>query len=94
MVHFRFLDMRGIRQHDRAKIDRGGRCVYRSVKALPDQLGQQTAVIDMRVGQYDRVDRIRREWECAIIQFPFGFRTLKQAAIDQDPPMWRFNFVA
>lgn len=33
IVHLRFLDMRGVRQHDGAKIDRGGRRVDRSEKA-------------------------------------------------------------
>lgn len=82
MIYFRFLDMRGVRQHNGAKIDCCGSCVDRSAEALLDQLGQETAVIYMRVGQDDRVDRIRRKWECTVIQFPFGFRTLEQAAID------------
>lgn len=93
MVHFRFLDMRGVQQHDGAKIDRCGSCVDRSAEALPDQLGQETAVIDMRVGQYDGVDRIRWKWECTVVQFPLGFRTLKQTAIDQNPPVRRFDLV-
>jgi hypothetical protein len=41
-------------------------------------------MVDMRMGQAERIDSGRTEGEMLVVELPFGFRSLKHAAIDQD----------
>ena len=94
LLDLHFLDMRRVRQHHRAKIDGGAGRMDRAGKALLDQLRQEPAVVDMRMRQDDSVNRVRRERERAIVQFPLRLRSLEQAAVDENPPARRFDLIA
>jgi hypothetical protein len=90
IVHFHFLDMGRIRQHHGAYVDCRTAREYWPTEALLDELRQKATVVNMRVGQDDGVDRIRRKWECAVVEFPLGFGALEYATVDQNLPMGRF----
>ena len=77
------LDVARVRQHDRAQVDGGHRGVDGALETEPRKLRQQAAMVDMGVGQHDCVDICRPERERLVVQFPQGFRALKQAAVDQ-----------
>lgn len=83
-LRFAFLDASGIGQHMVEKIARLPRRIDRPPETLGDQLWQEAAVVDMRVGQDDRSDFARIEQEGLAIKCFQRPGPLKQAAIDQD----------
>ncbi len=94
VLYLHLLDMRRVRQHDRAKVDGGKCCVDRAAEAEPHHFGKEAAVIDMGMGEDDRIDRLWAEREVAVVKLLLGFRALEKAAVDEDPGMAGFEFVA
>ncbi len=83
-LDFAFLDARRIWQHDRAQVLRRARREYRTVETKLRQLRNEAAVVDVRVGQDERVDLVRIEREGAIVQLLLGLRALHHPAIDKN----------
>ena len=49
----------------------------------PGQFGHEAGMVDMRMGQHQRIERRRVKGEGAIVEFTLRFRALHQPAIDQ-----------
>ncbi len=79
-----FLDAAGIRQHVGTEIDGAARRKDAAGKAVAHQLRQQAAVVDMGMGQEHGVDVGGAKRKRPVVQLLQGFRSLKQAAIDQE----------
>ena len=54
--HLGFLDVTGVRQKHRAEIARPAGRMHRAREAGLDQLRQQAAVIEVRMGQHHRIE--------------------------------------
>jgi hypothetical protein len=83
LVDFAFLDMRRIRQHHRTQVDGSPRGEDRPVETGLGELGQQPGMVDMRMGQNDRINVRSDEGKLPVVQFLLAFRALEHAAIDQ-----------
>ena len=83
LLDLHLLDMARIRQHHRAEIGRRGGGVDRSLETCLHELRQQSAVIDMRMGENHCMDLRRLEREGPIVELLLRFRTLEHAAVDQ-----------
>ena len=88
-----FLQMSGVRQHQRTEILRRGRAEHAASKPGGNQTRQVPAVIQVRVGQDERVNGggIDRQ-RCPITQ-PQLFQPLKKPAIDEDSASVSFEEV-
>jgi len=84
-LHLEFLDVAAVGQHEAQEVDRRLGGMDRPLEARPAQLGQQTGMIRVGVGQEHVVDALRRERERAVVQLADGLGALEQAAIDQEP---------
>ncbi|GES40779.1 hypothetical protein RsS62_00310 [Rhizobium dioscoreae] len=82
LIDFRFLNMSGVLQHDRAQIQGRWRAMNRPFEAGFHQLRDKSRMIDMRMGQNDGVNQRRIEWERPVIQFLLGLGALEHATID------------
>jgi len=82
-----FGDVRAVQQHDLRQVDRGARGVYRAAIAVLVQLGNQPAVIDMRVGQQHAVEQVRIEVKRQLVAFFQIARSLEHAAVDEKIPV-------
>jgi hypothetical protein len=79
------LDVRGIRQHERAQVARARRTKDAAAKALADQPRKVTTVIEMSMREDDCVDLRRRDRKRRPVAMPQLFETLKEAAVDENP---------
>jgi len=91
IVGFFFLKVSGIGQQNSGQVNSGGCCEDRTFITVRDEPRQITGVIDVRVCEYDRVDRFwidRRRFPVPQSQF---FRTLKKTAIKKNPAVLRLD---
>ena len=77
------LDMRRVRQHDRAEVARGTGGKDGALVALGHQIGQTPRVVDVRVAQHDRVDFLDGQREFLILLAAFLAASLEETAIEQ-----------
>src|SRR5437879_13417596 len=85
IVGFFFLKVSGIGQQNSGQVNSSGCCKDGTFITLRDEPRQITGVIDVRVCEYDRVDRFwidRRRFPVPQSQL---FRTLKKTAIKKNP---------
>ena len=80
-----FLNVRGIRQHQRAQVARARRTKDAATKALADQPREVTTVIEMSMREDDRVDPRRSDRKRRPVAMPQLFEALKEAAVDENP---------
>ena len=80
----RLLDMPRIAQHDVGQVRRRRGGEDRTFIALFDQVGQIAAMIQMGVGEDDRVEVVRRKGEIPIPLLALSPAPLEQAAVQQD----------
>ncbi len=78
-----FLQMSGVRQDNAAQIDGGRRGINRAAEAFSYQAWNPAAVIEMRVGQNDRVDAGCRNRRGLPVALPPFLGALEHAAIDE-----------
>src|SRR5437867_12840422 len=91
IVGFFFLKVSGIGQQNSGQVNSSGCCVDGTFITLSDEPRQITGVIDVRVCEYDRVDRFwsdRRRFPVPQSQL---FRTLKKTAIKKNPAVLRLH---
>ena len=83
--------MRRVRQHDAHEVTGGTRGVDVAHKALTHETRNPPAVIDVRVGQKNRVDlsRVEREW--LIVHLAQATRSLIHTAVHQILVVARMN---
>ena len=79
-----FLQLRGVRKHDAREIRGGRRAEDAALEALRDQPRQIAAVIEMRVRQDDRLDRVSANGQRLPVALAQVLQSLKQPAIDED----------
>src|SRR5262249_33406564 len=77
------LNFAGIGHHDRGEVARRGRAVDGAVKALPDEVGQVAAVIDVRVAQDEGIYLSGAEWKMAVALARLVAFALVEAAVEQ-----------
>lgn len=77
------LDPRAILHDEHRKIARGRRAEDITAKTLLDQKRRQTGVVVVRVGEHQRIDRLRVRDATAILRFSLATLTLKRSAVDQ-----------
>ncbi len=94
LLDLHLLDMAGIRQHDRAKIDGRPRGVDGSPVARLDQLRYQAGVVDMGMGEEDRVEPFRLKGEFPVVQGLERLGALEHAAVDENAPVSDLEEVA
>ena len=80
IFRIRFLDMTGVHQHDVCQVSGGVRAVNRALVAVPDQVGQVAAVIDVGVREDQGIDLSRVERELAVALVGVVPAALEQAA--------------
>ena len=78
------LDVRGVAQHHVAEALCRGRAVDGAAESLAHQRGQIAAVIDVGVGEHDRVDRGGVEGEGAVADPRLVSPSVKDAAIKEN----------
>ena len=91
IVGFFFLKVSGIGQQNSGQVNSSGCCEDGTFITVRDEPRQITGVIDVRVCEYDRVDRFwidRRRFPVPQSQF---FRTLKKTAIKKNPAVLRLD---
>src|SRR6266704_2648305 len=91
IVGFFFLKVSGIGQQNSGQVNSSGCCEDGTFISVRDEPRQITGVIDVRVCEYDRVDRFwidRRRFPVPQSQF---FRTLKKTAIKKNPAVLRLD---
>ena len=86
-----FLDVRRIRQHDGRQLRGHLSSVHGAFEAVPAELWNKTAMIDMSVGQKYAVDIRRIEKKIFVIQAANPFRSLKHTAVDQELYFFRLQ---
>ena len=86
-VSFRELlvELARVEQDERRQLDRAGRRVDPSAVAGLDEQRQEPAVIEMGVGQQDRVELVRLVGERDPVPDRFVRAALEHPAVDQDP---------
>lgn len=84
LLHLHFLDMAGVRQHDRAQVDRARRCENRTGEAVLHEFRNKAAVVDMGVAEHHRVDIGRTKRKGPVIEFLLRLGPLHHAAVDQN----------
>ena len=82
-LHLAHLDEGGIGQHIGEQVFGCLRRINFAVKTLAHQFRQQAAVVDMGVGEQNKLNLPCVEAEIAVIQFPHRLRALVHAAVDQ-----------
>ena len=78
-----FLQMAGIRQHERTQVRRPFGAIDRSAETVGDEPWQQAGVIDVRVREKHGVERCGMHWKRAPVPPPQRLESLEQAAVDQ-----------
>ena len=79
-----FLQVTGVGKNDAAQIDCWCRCVDRAAKAVFDQPRNPAAMIEMGVGQNDRIDSVGRDRHVMPVALAPFLRPLKHAAVDEN----------
>ena len=78
------LDKGRILQHECTEVARGRRAVDIAAESLSPEIGNQTAVVNVRVGEDDTIDLLRIETQVAVVALRFLTLTLIQTAVQQD----------
>ena len=84
------LEKARVAQHHVAQVGRGLPCEHASAKALPDELRQVAAVVDVRVGEDHVVDLRGIDWEVPVLFERLLAVALVQPAVEQYPLAVRF----
>ena len=84
VLHVARLEERAVAQHHFAQVARGGRGVDRAAVAGLHERRDAAAVVDVRVGEDDRVDLLRRERHRAVRLERLLAVALQQAAVHED----------
>ena len=85
------LELAAVAQHERGQLDRPCRGVDRAAIARLHEARQQTAVIEVGMGQDDRVEGVGREREIEPVVDHLVRAALEHPAIDQDPCAHRLD---
>src|SRR6185437_7436401 len=78
-----FLDAGGVFEQDGGQLARGGSAEDLPVESIPDQLGYQPAVIDMRMGQDEEIHLRRGESPVTVEDVGLRAHALEHAAVEQ-----------
>jgi hypothetical protein len=76
-----------VEQDEPSDVDRCRRGKYRPGKALADEPRKISAMVQMRVGEHDGIDRAWVPRKALPVEFPKLAWTLKKAAVDKQPPV-------
>ena len=79
------VEVAGVGQHDAGQLGRAGRAPHRSPEAVAHEGRQVAAVVDVGVGEHDRVDAGRRDGEALPVALPQLLQALEEAAVDEHP---------
>jgi hypothetical protein len=88
-----FLQKAAIWEEHGTKIAGCRRRVDRAVEAIPDKDGYVSRVIDMGMGEHDRVDRFRLDWQRVPVAKPQLLETLEQTTVNQNRSVRGLNEV-
>ncbi len=78
-----FLQVRGVRQKQKAELVRGGVGINGAAVTVADEPGQEAGVIDVRVSENDPVDGGRIDGEFVPVALFELVRALEEAAVDE-----------
>lgn len=81
---FFFLQVSAVGEHDLGELACSFGAVHRTAKAEFDEPRKIPTVIDVGVGQHDRVDAVRRDRKACPVLQPQLLSSLEQPAVDQD----------
>jgi hypothetical protein len=87
------LEVGGVGQHGAAEVGRRGRGVDRIVVAIAHETRQVAAVIDVRVREDHRVDRLRGKRELAVTFEGLFAMALVEPAVEQIPLLVQLELV-
>ena len=77
--------MAAVREHEGEQVRGRLRGMDRAPEPVLGELGQQTAVIDVGMGQQDEVDGVGLEGKAAVVELTHRLGALEHAAVDQEP---------
>lgn len=86
-VGFFLLQPRAVAQHDVAEFGRGRRAIHRPAEPFARQHRKIAGMVDMRVREHDRVERVGRDRQRAPVAQPQVLGALERAAVDQHAPV-------
>ncbi len=78
-----FLQMSGVGQDNAAQINRRLRGIDRPAESIFDQARNPSAVVEVRVGQDDRIDPVRRDRKILPVALAPFLRPLEEPAVDE-----------
>ena len=81
---FFFQQPSAVGQHDLAEIERGTAAVNLSTESVFYQQGDVAAVVEVRVGKHNRIERRRFHWQRRTVAQTQLLVSLEQSAIDED----------
>jgi len=88
------LQMAGVREEDPREVGGGPCAVDRPPETFLYQARQKSNMVNVRMGQQHRIDRVRLNRERIPVLQPVLLGTLKKPAVDQDPVVVAFQEVA
>ena len=94
VLGFLFLDVRRIRQHHRKQVAGGAGGMDRALEAQCDQSRQQAGMVDVGMGEQDKVDGRRIEGKRLVVLGARFAPALEHAAIDQKAHPFVFHQIA
>jgi hypothetical protein len=88
-----FLELGGVEEYDREEVG-AGRCRQDLIpESLADELGEKAGMVEMDMGEEDKIERSRRDREGGPVPLEKG-SLLVQAAIDEQPEAGRLDEIA
>jgi hypothetical protein len=75
------------RQHDLGEVGGAGRAEHAAAEALPDQARQEAAMVEVRMREHHRVERLGLERHRLPVALPNLLQSLKHAAVEQHLPV-------
>ena len=78
-----FLELRGVGEHDARELGRRRRAEDAAAEALRHEPRQVAAVIEVRVREHDRVDRVGADRQRLPVALAQLLQSLKQPAVDE-----------
>jgi len=88
-----FLDLGGVEEHDREEVGAGRRRQDLVPESLADELGEKAGMVEMNMGEEDKIERSRRDAEGRPIPLQV-ISLLIEAAIDKQPEAGRLDEIA